>query len=93
MVNHTLFLIASNTQICSSTMINFAYCRNILANKTIVHHRINNQITNQLFITSSVISLSVVIRYVYGQKENANAFSSNIVKKSHAHFHIAFDMF
>ena len=92
-VNHTLFLIASNTPILSSTMINFAYCQNKLENSTAVPHNINNQITNQLFIISNVINLSVVIRYVYGQKEKANAFSSNMVKKSQAPFHIAFDMF
>ena len=89
-VIQTLFLMASNTHICSVIIMYFAYCRNILANNTAIHHNIINHITNQLFNTSNVINLNTVIEYVYGQNEKAKPFNSNIVKKSPAHFHIAF---
>gem|GEM_PF-6127657 len=85
-------MIASNTPIFSVIIIYFAYCRNILENKTTIHRNIINHITNPLFNTSNVINLKTVIEYVYGQKEKARAFNSNIVKKSFAHFHIAFHM-
>ena len=88
----TLFLIASNIQIFSSTMINLAYCQNIQENSTAVHRNMINQMTNQLSITSNVISLRIVIINVYGPNENANAFSSNIKKKSLLHFHMALEI-
>jgi len=91
-VSDILFLMASKTHICSSIIINFAYCQNIPENKTIAHHNINNQMMKPLSNTFKVISLNMVIVYVYGQKEKASAFNSNIVKKSLDHFHMASDI-
>gem|GEM_PF-5245057 len=60
-VIHILFLIASKTHNHSSTIKNFAYCQNMLANKTAIHQTIISHITNPLFNTFNVTSLSNVI--------------------------------
>jgi hypothetical protein len=64
----------------------------MLENNTITHHRINSPMIKPLSNTLRVNNLSVVARYVYGPKEKAKAFNSNIAKKSFAHSHRALDV-
>ena len=89
-VKFILFFRASEIHIVfpsffSNTNIYFAYCQKILANNTHNHRTIAKVTANQLFNISNIYSLNNVEKYVYAQKEKANPFNSNTLKKSLIH--------